>query len=682
MRVASAPPLLFPPQEGAALHVGWTWFLNAVLATTFGGLILNIAEAESASPRLPSTLSSTLQEDVQFLQEETVVTAMRHEQPISESPSNIYVISAEDIRRSGATDIPTILRRVPGMEVMQTNGSEFNVSVRGNNQLYANKLLVLVDGRSIYEDGQALVFWKLIPVTLPEIQRIEVLKGPVGAVYGFNAFDGIVNIITKSPEEMKGSTLQFGGGEFGTVSSAAIHAGNYDNLNYRLSAGWDQNQKWRDRSTLGFRSYKFNLHGRYAFADSQLRVSGGLVDSNRFDTLSRTSLPENSLTQGYVKLAYKRTNFFVNAWWRTTHITSVNNTNPLLSGLIQTGLDSDLNPKHKFRGNTYNLIAQHTVDLVSSQRFSYGMNYRHNTVFSKIQSASNAENRLGVYLQNEWQATKILTTVAGLRFDLHSEINPTYSPRLAIIYRALPNHTVRATISLAYRPPTLLETNLEVRTVTMLPPPIPPSSPTTTVGSSNLKPERIISYDVGGQGWFFNHRLRIRADLFFNQISDLISFSDAGTAVNSRKADIYGGEAGVEFLATPWLTGFANYAYQDIRQVISGINRRAGPHFKVNGGFRTVWKNGLSGEATVHYISATTFPIGRSFSELSSFGATVPNAKVGSYTLLNLRGAYRFWNDRVEFAISVFNALNDRHKEHPLGDTIGSRVLGWLTVKL
>ena len=174
-------------------------------------------------------------------EEETVSIASRYEQPISEAPSDVYVITDEDIRQSGAPDLPTVLRRVPGIEVMQTTGAEFNVSARGDNQLLANKMLVMVDGRSIFVDAHGQVYWKAIPVTLPEIKRIEVLKGPASAVYGFNAFDGVINIITKSPEEMKGTTLQFGGGELGTISSAAIHAGTVGKFGYRFSVGHDQN---------------------------------------------------------------------------------------------------------------------------------------------------------------------------------------------------------------------------------------------------------------------------------------------------------------------------------------------------------------------------------------------------------------------------------------------------------
>src|SRR5205823_9928219 len=205
---------------------------------------------------------------LEVLEDQQVSIADLHDVPISEASGNVYVITDEDIRHSGATDIPTLLRRIPGIEVMQMTGADFNVSVRGNNQQAANTLLVLVDGRSIYEDAFGSVFWALLPVTLPEIKRIEVLKGPASAIYGFNAFDGVVNIITKSPEEMKGNTngtlLQFGGGEFGTIRSAAIQAGTVDKFGYRLSLGHDQNQKWSDRNSLALRANKFNVQSEYA----------------------------------------------------------------------------------------------------------------------------------------------------------------------------------------------------------------------------------------------------------------------------------------------------------------------------------------------------------------------------------------------------------------------------------
>ena len=190
---------------------GWAWGI-AMLCWWIVPTVLS--QAQGPVPSEPASYSG-IEDLAGFLEEETVSIAVRHEQPISKAPAHVHVITDEDIRQSGAPDLPTVLRRIPGMEVIQMTGAEFNVSMRGNNQLLANKILVLVDGRSIYIDAQGFMFWKAIPVTLPEIKRIEVLKGPASALYGFNAFDGVINIITKSPEEMSGTTMQVGGGEFG-----------------------------------------------------------------------------------------------------------------------------------------------------------------------------------------------------------------------------------------------------------------------------------------------------------------------------------------------------------------------------------------------------------------------------------------------------------------------------------
>jgi iron complex outermembrane recepter protein len=629
-------------------------------------------------------------------EEETVSIASRHEQPISQAPANVYVITDDDIRHSGATDIPTVLRRIPGMEVMQTTGAEYNVSARGNNQLTANKILVMVDGRSIYVDSQGLTFWKAIPVTLPEIKRIEVQKGPASVLYGFNAFDGIINIITKSPEEIKGTTLQFGGGSYGTISSAAIHAGTVGKLGYRLSAGHDQNQEWRNSDALAFRSNKFNAQTEYALSqESKLLVSGGLVDVNRFDgPFAANVVGTSQFTQSYANIAYERPNFFLRSWWYQTNSATDFLTNPLETGLVRLTTPTGSSIASGV-GNIYNVEAQHALELGSTNRVSYGVNYRRNNASNTYWSQYGVENRLGFYLQDEWKATQKLTLVAGARYDLDTFIHATISPRVALLYTVIPDHTLHATISVGYRPPTLSDRISSVTAVTSLP--LPPPFGVTTVafqGSTNLRPEEIVSYEIGYQGWFWGHRLRIRTDLFFNHISNLIStMSTSPTTVvfaNVGQADIYGGEAGAEFLITQWLSTFANFAYEEIGQPSSngGVSRGA-PRFKASGGLRGEWGNGLSGEASLFHVGGATYPIDSSFTAFAPFGVMAPSTRVSSYNLLNLRGAYKFWQQRAEagymrdaeVAISAFNALHDKHNEHPLGDTIGSRVMGWLTVR-
>ncbi len=116
-------------------------------------------------------------------------------------------------------------------------------------------------------------------------------------------------------------------------------------------------------------------------------------------------------------------------------------------------------------------------------------------------------------------------------------------------------------------------------------------------------------------------------------------------------------------------------------------SQTGGPQWKANGGLRADFQkgllDGLNGEAALHFVGSADYPISPLFTTLSTFpgGLPPPNERVGNYTLLNLRGGYRFWKDKAELAVSVFNALNDKHREHPQGERIKSRVLGWLTLR-
>src|SRR5438876_1170096 len=121
------------------------------------------------------------------------------------------------------------------------------------------------------------------------------------------------------------------------------------------------------------------------------------------------------------------------------------------------------------RTKTYNVEAQHSLELAPGNRFTYGVNYRHNTASSNLFTEFSREDRLGFYIQDEWKATGSLSLVAGTRYDLDTFINPTISPRIALIYNPIPDHTFRVSGSVAYRPPTLFETKLDARTVITLP---------------------------------------------------------------------------------------------------------------------------------------------------------------------------------------------------------------------
>lgn len=642
-------------------------------------------------------MEKTLQEETLYLKEETVSIASRYEQPISRAPSDVYVITDEDIRNSGATDIPTLLRQIPGMEVMQTNAIDFNVSVRGNNQLLANKLLVLVDGRSIYIDQSGQVLWKFLPVVLTEIKRIEVLKGPASAVYGFNAFDGVVNIITKSPEEMRGTTMQFAGGQLGTLLTNVIQAGTVGNWGFRLSGSHEQSQRWSDSNASALSNQRIGGVAEYHLShDGKIRAEAGIGRSNPYNGFTTDSgTSDTHQSQAHALLSYEQSGLLIRGWWNGLFFQTTEALAPSLAPLLtitdrfgRAGGDASF--------NSYDFETRYRFNLFEALKLNIGANFRHIVASWNYLRARTVENRLGLYAQGDWQVLPSLEISAGLRYDLDTFDAPTISPRGAMIYHVNANHAFRISGSVAYRPPTTFDVSGSLLSSLTLPG--QPLATSMALGSSNVRPEQIISYEFGYQGWWWSHRLRTRATGFFNQISDLISFRNLtdnplgpAIAINSTSVDVYGGEAGVEILMMSWLSGFANYAYQEVGETSTGFNRRGFPHHKVNGGLRATW-NPFTAEVLYHHVGAASYPLADTFTNLAPFfpvGTILPQERVPSYNLLNIRLGYLIWRQQTadyvreaEVALSVFNTLNDQHREHPLGDILGTRVMGWLTVKL
>lgn len=140
-----------------------------------------------------------------FREVPTVITPTRREQPLTQAPSAITVITAEEIRQSGATSIPDLLRSVPGLDFFRLSASDVRIAARGLNREFPVRMQVLLDGLSIQEDVRGFISWHEIPVPLEEIERIEIVRSPATALYGDRAFAGVIHIITKSPEALKGT---------------------------------------------------------------------------------------------------------------------------------------------------------------------------------------------------------------------------------------------------------------------------------------------------------------------------------------------------------------------------------------------------------------------------------------------------------------------------------------------
>ena len=192
------------------------WFIHIALAVA---LLLALPVHSQETPKDFGNKS------IEDLMNIKVTSVSKKEQKLSRTAAAIFVITQEDIRRSSATSIPDLLRMVPGMDVGQINGSTWAISSRGFNAQFSNKLLVMIDGRIVYTPYFAGVYWDTLDVPLQDIDRIEVIRGPGGTIWGANAVNGVISIFTKKAGDTRGGMAEAGGGNIDAGFATAQFGG-------------------------------------------------------------------------------------------------------------------------------------------------------------------------------------------------------------------------------------------------------------------------------------------------------------------------------------------------------------------------------------------------------------------------------------------------------------------------
>lgn len=214
--------------------------------------------------------------NLELLLNTEIITASRHQQKLVDSPVAISVITAEDLKQSGATNIPDALRMVAGLDVMAISASDFNVSARGFNNLSSNKMLVLIDGRSVYMDFYGIILWNFLPVDLDDVKRIEIIKGPGSSLYGANAFCGVINILTLPPDDSSKTQLSIGGGEFGTYATSLRRMDHFKKISYKISIYANGTNAWHDKGQNANEFLITNAVAKYQIDPaSSLTISAG-----------------------------------------------------------------------------------------------------------------------------------------------------------------------------------------------------------------------------------------------------------------------------------------------------------------------------------------------------------------------------------------------------------------------
>jgi len=558
-----------------------------------------------------------------------VFASSKRLQPITEAASSVEIITAEDIKRSGAITIADVLSSTAGIQVRETSVSSHAVGIRGFAD--AQHVLITLNGNSAYLHHVNHTYLDLIPVALEEIERIEIIKGPGGVFYGGSAFSGVINIVTRTPKQLKGTEINMAGGNRNTWRANVLHGGSYRNLDYGLSTGYFKSDYMSaprgsfmnedTRTNYGAGTLVYHL-------DDESSVSADIRQRYTDDGISRHC---TNVRNTYVTLRYDRPDFWIRGFY-----------NKQFKNAVQRAVNVD----------------DTNYELELMRIFKWGKNITSIGGFAKRVDFT-AKNNTGdefesdiedyaLKVENEYHATDRFIITLGGRAEYFSEVDWVALGRAGIIYKPAKNDRLAFTIASGYYLPSLAQLygwgNIFAFT-----------------HNPSLDEEKITSYELS----YYKHlskRVRMNIAVFYNDYQDLINNNFSAPLENSVDAYQRGLELGLDFLLTDWLSGFANYTYQHIHRDDTG-DLQVDPRNMVNFGLRTKsgkWSSGL----TFHYVDR--------FYEIydaanPALGRLSSPQGIDPYITLDARIAYRA-GDNLEFALAAFNLLNNVHYEtNPVG---------------
>jgi len=253
----------------------WNTATTCDLALLFSlSLLVQGSFADQGSPNDQKSSENLAQLSLGQLGDVEVTTASKQPQQVQKTSAAVFVITQEDIRRSGATCIPEALRLAPGVQVPRIDGDHWSISIRGFAGQFAKSLLVLIDGRSVYTPLYAGVYWDVQNVMMEDVERIEVIRGPGGTIWGANAVNGVINISTKSSSEAHGTLVALGGGNVDQGTGDARYGGSVgNNFNYRIYGTGDMRGPEFHSDNDGFDRWRMGQMGFPPIGSAATRIT-------------------------------------------------------------------------------------------------------------------------------------------------------------------------------------------------------------------------------------------------------------------------------------------------------------------------------------------------------------------------------------------------------------------------
>ena len=512
-------------------------------------LMLATARLSAQSQDSVAAPSELKRLSLEQLLEINVTSVSRKPEKLSQVASAIQVITSEEIRRSGATSIPEALRLAPNLDVARVGAHQWAISARGFNSTTANKLLVLVDGRSVYTPLFSGVFWDIQDVLLEDIDRIEVISGPGGAVWGANAVNGVINIITKSSTETRGLYAEAGGGSSPNDFAAARYGGAlgarttfrvdgqyFDRDNELDSNGDDVSDSWR----MGHGGAR--LDAKLTARDAVL-VKGDAYGGNENVPTGGTSTARGgNLTTRWTRSLSPTSGMSVQLYYDHTQLSNPEPATQFsVAGTLKDRLDSyDLDFDHHFKIGTRNQLV-------------WGLGYRftHDVVGNSESLAfvpAHLDHSLvSGFVQDELAVQKNFFLTLGTKVEHNDYTGYEFEPTARIRWSLAPTQMVWGAVSRAVRMPSRVDRDLVQ----------PAHFPVILAGSDAFESEILTAYELGYR-FDVSSRLSASISAFYNQYDDLRSLSFTPATVipfffaNDLEGETHGVELSATYQATQW----------------------------------------------------------------------------------------------------------------------------------
>ncbi|MDQ3815691.1 MAG: TonB-dependent receptor plug domain-containing protein, partial [Armatimonadota bacterium] len=471
-----------------------------------------------------------------------VTTVSRQASTVGQSPAAIFVITPEMIRRSGATTIPELLRMVPGMDVARVDNNKWNISVRGfNGDRFQGKLLVQIDGRTLYNPIFSGVYWDTVDYPLEDIERIEVIRGPGASVWGANAVNGIINIITKSAKDTQGAllvagagneergfgTLRYGGkssNESGDKTSGGMHYRVYAkgfNRDEQFTAANDSHDQWRG-GNAGLRAdWQTGKRDAITLDAGYLRSDAGRHDFRpmtaapfTFDNLEDETTDAEHFLARWSRTLSKDANWTLQAYWDRVHRRSSNN-------LLNLQWDTfDVDFQHQFAGGANQTIVYGLgYRLVDA---SLGGSSRDNGFILSYFQPNRQLHTLSAFVQDQIALRKNnLALTLGSKFEHNSFTGFEVQPTGRLLWTPSSRRSAWAAVSRAVRTPNLLEDFTRFTQAPTFPAELggAPRFPRLT-GNPDFESEELLAYELGYRTQA-TANISLDAALFYNDYSSL-----------------------------------------------------------------------------------------------------------------------------------------------------------------